>query len=202
MLKLKKLFGVILLSSFTASASAGIVTFNDRGLFESYIGTFVVDNLDTASGSSSSDLSNDDYSWTMSDYACVNSSGCSYSGTNPFDEGSNDWVWTYGSGSFEMNFEITAFGLDFANPHNADTGEVGLEGFNSGIKANGSFFGVATDDGSTLNSIAYLQNTSYLGFDNVTYSTTVNGVGVSEPHTLAIFSLLLMGISLRRRKKA
>lgn len=202
MLNIKKAFSAILLSTFTLSASAGVITFNDRDLFESYVGTSVVDDLETDPGSSVSDLSNDDYSWTMSDYACVNSSGCSYSGFNPFDDGSNDWVWTYGSGTFNMNFEVTAFGLDYANPYNSDSGAVGLEGFESGSNINGSFFGIATDDGSTLTSIAYLQYGAYQAFDNVTYSITENGVGVPEPHTLAIFSLLLMGANLRRKKKS
>lgn len=182
------------------SASAGIITFNDRAAFENYVGSVTVDSLDTTNHySSSGDLSNDDYSWTMSDYACINSSGCnSYGSGNPFVNGTNDWVWTYGSGQFLMNFGVRAFGLNYANPYNATQAQVGLNGYNSGLNANGSFFGIATDDGSLLTSISYSQFSSYQAFDNVSYAKTIRSV--PESSALILFMLGLAGISLIRRK--
>ena len=73
------------------------------------------------------------------------------------------------------------------------------------MQPNGSFFGIATTDGSTLSSISYQQYSSYLGIDNITYSTTANGVRpqqIPAPWSLAVFAAGLLLLQLRRSKKA
>jgi len=183
-------------------SSAAIITFDDRAAFESYIGAFTVDNLDGITQGASNSGVRDDYRWSMTDYGCVDSIGCTYGSDNPFTSPGNDWVWTYGSGTFIMDIGVSAFGLDYVDPYFTTSAQVGLAGFNSGINPNGSFFGIATTDGSLLYNINYTQFSTYQGFDNVTYSTTPNGMKVPEPSTLALFSLALMGLgfSARRRK--
>lgn len=207
---MKKIIRTTLGCAITAilsfNASAAVVVFNDRAAFQNYVGTYTLDTLDTSASGSGLDLSNADYSWTMSDYACTNSNGCGYGVTNPFVNGTNDWVWTYGSGTFNFNFEITAFGLDYVNPYNAVQGQVSLNGLTDGLRPNGSFFGIATDDGSSLgNFIIYGQFTAYQGFDNVTYSTSTssrqNDGQIPEPASLFLLGLGLTGLGLIRRKR-
>jgi len=198
-----KLLSLLTLSVISMGAFASIITFDDRTAYENYVNTYTVDTLNTAYGNSYSDLSNSDYSWTMPDYACVNSWGCNgYGVNNPFVSYSNDWVWTYSSGEFNLNLAVTAFGLDYSNPYYTSTAQVGLNGLNSGVNPNGSFFGIATDDGTTFSSINYTQFSYFQAFDNITYSTTSNGsVSVPEPATFGffLFALLTFGI-LKQRK--
>ena len=206
MRKTTQLVGAVVFSLLSLNASASIITFNDRTAFENYVGSYTLDDLNTdAALDPGADLSNSDYSWSMSDYACVDSSGCDlYTSINPFVNGSNDWVWTYGSGNFEMSFGVTAFGLDYADPYDSNTAQIGLHGFNSGINSNGSFFGIATDDGSKLTSISYQQYSAYQSFDNVIYSSRPsennNLTTVPEPATLALFGLGLAAFGIAKRK--
>ena len=196
----------MLCSSFLTSA--GIITFTDRSLFESYINDFVVDELNGISIGIGSTLgrSRTGYSWTMNDYGCVNSSGCNiYGNTNPLTTPGNNWIWTYQSGSFDFDFGITAFGLNYANPFYENSAQLGLNNLLSGMQPNGSFFGIATTDGSTLSSISYQQYSSFLGIDNITYSTTANGIRpqqIPAPWPLAVFATGLVLLRLRRSKKA
>ncbi|MDT0628755.1 hypothetical protein [Alteromonas sp. W364] len=189
----------------TGLSQAAIITFNDRAAFETYVGASTTDDLNTNLSGSGLDLSNADYSWTMSDYACTDSAGCNlYGSGNPFVSGSNDWVWTYGSGSFNFNFNVTAFGLDYANPFNTTDGSVGLNGFNSGTNTNGSFFGIATDDNTFLgSSISYTQFTQFQAFDNVIYSSNPNGQFevASAPGVLGLFGISLLVICRLRKAK-
>ncbi|MEQ3657739.1 MAG: hypothetical protein ABNH21_02155 [Glaciecola sp.] len=203
---MKKFIKVFVITSgllLTGLSQAAIITFNDRAAFETYVGASTTDDLNTNLSGSGLDLSNADYSWTMSDYACADSAGCSSSG-NPFINGNNDWVWTYSSGVFNFNFNITAFGLDYGHPNGATQGNVGLFGFDSGTNANGSFFGVATDDGTFLgSSISYAQNTSFQAFDNVIYSSNPNGQFevASAPGVLGLFGISLLVICRLRKAK-
>ena len=194
----------MLCSSFFTSA--GIITFTDRSLFESYINDFVVDELNGISIGSTLGRSRNGYSWTMNDFGCVNSSGCNFYGnTNPLTTPGNNWIWTYHSGNFNFDFGITAFGLNYANPYYENSARLGLHGLVSGMQPNGSFFGIATTDGSMLSSISYQQYSSYLGIDNITYSTTANGVRpqqIPAPWSLAVFAAGLLLLQLRRSKKA
>ena len=194
----------MLCSSFFTSA--GIITFTDRSLFESYINDFVVDELNGISLGRTSGQSRNGYSWTMDDFGCVNNTGCSYYGhTNPLVTPGNNWIWTYQSGSFNFDFSITAFGLNYANPYYENSARLGLHGLVSGMQPNGSFFGIATTDGSMLSSISYQQYSTYLGIDNITYSTTANGAQpqqIPAPWSLAVFAAGLLLLRLRSSKKA
>ena len=194
----------ILCSSFFTSA--GIITFTDRSLFESYINDFVVDELDGISLGHTSGHSRNGYSWTMDDFGCVNNTGCNYYGNaNPLIAPGNNWIWTYHSGSFNFDFAITAFGLNFANPYYDNNAQLGLNSLLSGMQRNGSFFGIATTDGSALSSISYQQYSSYLGIDNITYSTTPNGIRpqqIPAPLSLAVLAAGLVLLRLCRAKKA
>jgi len=201
-----KLLSLLTLLLISISSFASIITFNDRTAYENYVNTYTVDTLNTVRGNSHSDLSNSDYSWTMRDYACINSRGCNhynYSASNSFINGGNDWVWTYYSGEFNLNIAVTAFGLDYANPYYASTAQVGLNGLNSGVNANGSFFGIATDDGTTFSSINYTQFSYYQAFDNITYSTTSNGsISIPEPTTFGFFLFALLAFVILKQRRS
>ena len=181
---------------------ASIITFNDRVLFEQFVAEFVIDDLEGLSQGTTGRV-RPDFSWTMSDYGCPNSSGCNgYGAGNPFVSGGNDWVWLYNSGNFNFNFGISAFGFDYADPYFASASNVGLQGFESGLNANGSFFGIATTDGSLLTTISYQQFSIFQGIDNVTFSTTANNaLQVSAPATFSLFMLALAGIAFSSRKR-
>lgn len=186
------------------AAHAGIISFTDRSLFESYINDFVVDEFNDINLGPAFGRSRAGYSWTMNDYGCVNSLGCtSPNSVNPFVGNNNNWIWTYGSGSFNFNFGITAFGFDYVNPYNSNTAQLGLNTMLSGVQSNGAFFGIASTDGSYLPAIAYLQSQSFMGFDNLTYSITANGSStpIPEPWPLAVFALALVMFTLQARKK-
>lgn len=196
----------VVLSWFSSFAThAGIITFTDRALFQSYINDFVLDEFNEITLATSYDISRTGYNWTMPGYGCVNSFGCNYYGSaNPFLSPGNSWIWTQGSGQFNFDFAITAFGFDYVNPFYASNAQLGLNGLLSGMQPNGSFFGIATTDGSYLPGVIYQQKSPYMGFDNLTYSTTANGEStqIPEPWPLALLAVGLLLLARHSRRKA
>ena len=206
-----KFFQAVLVSiafAISSFANAGLITFNDKALFDAYTGGGVVDDMESAgssTGSSTHTTATNDFSWTMSDYNCENGYGCSatFGGTTGnslmMQSAGDDFIWTYGNGNFVFSSGITSFGIQFGSYYG--NSEITLNGLSSGVQASGSFFGIASDDNATFTNVAYTKSLVYGSFDDVSYSRSNIIASVPEPSTLAIFALGMIGLASRRFKK-
>jgi len=179
---------------FSMNASASIITFDDRSIFENYVNTYTIDDLENITHGSISGADRGEYDFTMSAYGCHNHPGdC---GNNSVDGFSSNYVWTYGNGSFNFDNSINAFGLDFGH-YNSNTALVSLNGFTSTV-TNGGFFGIV-DTSNMFSSISYVAQGSGSLFDNVTYGTTAQSV--PEPSSFVLLALGITGLGFSRKKK-
>jgi hypothetical protein len=210
---------LIKIASFIAAllignlAYAGIITFNDRAAFDSYVGSGIsVDDLngDTIAPHKQSSFIRSNYTVNGSMFGCVDGAGC----TGPYTNMDDDYIWTYVDVTFDFDVGISAFGLDF-NSYNSKMSSLSyiasLNGYMSNSSLLGGFFGIASDDGSSFTSVVYGKNTAFGLFDNVTYSQTTFALSTSasdspttypvpEPSVIALLAIGVLGIGLVRRR--
>jgi hypothetical protein len=214
---------ILAASCFVNVANADMVLFYDRADFEAYVSNVIVDDMETvASGYSIPTKTTDsgDFSWTMVSSNCENGSGCASSGSEAYlgslmDSATDDFIATQGDGVFNFTQAITSFGFQFSRNNNQSTTtgstKVTLNGYISAVIQNGSFFGIASDDGTAFTSVTYDAFNQNSGFDDVSYSlstasqtdggSNVGASDVSSPSALAFFALGLMGFASRLFKK-
>ncbi len=185
---------------FSPLTTAGVITFDNRAEFEAYVNEYFVDDLEGIRegdvgpvGRPGFDLA---YSWDFDYWGCADNFFCGSNPANPFTlDQTNDWIWAYYGGMFTFEQGITAFGFDFVNPESDSTnGPVVLNSLSSSLTANGSFFGIASATGDFLDTVQLDFPEGYLGLDNITMSTTSNGIQVSEPPAVVLFVLAVSGL--------
>jgi len=197
---MKKMFACLFLCLFASTANAGLIAFNDRSTFESYVSGISVDNLTGIGQSSQSSAIRTDYTVNGSMYGCVNGTGCS----DPYNNMDDTYMWTYSTVIFSFTDDLTAFGFDFNSynsKHQNQNFTATLNGLSSNSTNTGGFFGIATDDGSAFNNISFSKNLTYGLFDNVTYSSNKIEQPVPEPTSIALLVLGIAGIRLIRKNK-
>ncbi|WP_198265165.1 hypothetical protein [sulfur-oxidizing endosymbiont of Gigantopelta aegis] len=106
---------LILLTLFflaiSVNSKATLITFDDRAVFESFVTNFTIDGLDNIhQGNYLSGINRGSYKFTTSVYGCVNNFDC---GNNTSQGFNPNYLSTSGSGTFEFDSGINAFGLDF-----------------------------------------------------------------------------------------
>jgi len=189
------------ISSVAHVANARLLTFTDKATFDAYTGGGVVDDLESAD--SNGTVISGDFYWTMIDYNCRDGSGChatSSGNRGMMQSDDDDFIWTYDDGEFVFAEGIASFGIQFGSYYGGSA--VILNGQSSGVQASGSFFGIASDDNTLFTNVLYAKSHVYGSFDDVTYSRSNQSVpSVSEPSTLAIFALSVIGLTSRRFKK-
>jgi hypothetical protein len=209
-MKKLKLMSALLLMGASSMASAEWITFTDRAAFESYVGTFTIDDLESvasATGETRKTVDSGDFSWTMRDYNCENGLGCgatygSDTSNGPMMESEeDDFIWTYDNGTFVFNEGISAFGMQYGSVNGPSS--ITLNGFNSGVNPTGSFFGIASNSNELITNIAYVKSGSYSAFDEVTYKNSRSTTTSSPVPISGSLSILLLGLfGLSRKKKA
>ena len=201
-------FAFAICSFLTASAHSAVVTYSDRGTWESAAGSVTTEDLNTATvGTSFISTTLDLGDFTVlrtgtgfSGQIASGGAGFNIDGTTfgRVDTGSfiGDLVITFDSA-------ISAFGLD-VDAWNDSTlrTTVLLDGVTdvpvTTQSGQGSrFFGFTSD--SAFNEVRFVGDVGdSWGFDNIAYSSDSGSVPV--PATLALFGIGLAGLGYRRRK--
>jgi len=206
-MKLKFLKATFLSLIFTASSfvHAGIIVFDDRNAFESYLSSYQVDDFeDFVTGVKTNPLVRNDFTIDGSTYQAHATYPYSDSLAHTKDTG---YLWNYAVNSdttitFENGFN--AIGFDFTQIHYANTSQVlnvmheGVTYTSNALANNWKFFGLINTTGNIAN-VSFNHNPTYMGMDNVI--TGVHSTDIPEPSTLAIFALGMIGLASRRFKK-
>lgn len=191
----------IILIAFSCVTHADIITFTDRNAFENYLGNTSTDDLSDMENGFKTSLGRPDFAYTGDMYACVGGPGdCGDNSAFGFEY--PGYVWTYETGIFDFDNEITGFGLDLGVRNNAST-TFALNGLSIVIaRGDSSFFGIASDDGSMFSQLVLSGVSNGDLFDNVTYSSerVVDVEPVSAPPLIGIALLAFCGLVLIRRK--
>jgi len=211
-INIKSLIVGILALVLSTSVNAGILTFDDRAVFETFVNNYTVDGLDDiASSYYSSGIDRGDYAFTTPVYGCSNSLSC---GDNSNQGFSYRYMSTYGDGSFVFDTSINAFGMDFGIYDGSNYGSnlettIYLNGYSRTVSAidKDSFFGIV-DTVNSFDTISYsrdqiIYDTVYSNsggiVDNITYGV-VSAVPV--PTAVWLFGSGLIGLARFARKKA
>ncbi|RVU46522.1 PEP-CTERM sorting domain-containing protein [Rubrivivax rivuli] len=192
MFKHLALAGLGLFSAFQASAA--LVKYTDRALFQAAVSSLTVDSLsDITNGSFNQNRGT--YRFDMAAYGCV--AGPAMCNDNTLDGMVYPgYVWTYGSGTFTFGNAINAFGLDFG--YAFGSASVTLAGITHTV-TNGGFLGFIETAG-TFTQVSYAAQGSGSLFDNVSYGTA-GAHNVPEPGSLALAGLSLACLAAVKRRK-
>ncbi|MBU2871873.1 hypothetical protein [Colwellia sp. E2M01] len=191
------------MSGIVNVANAGLIAFNDRATFESYLSGVVTDDLSSigsvAEYSDSETLNDFTISGDM--YRCHSDDVC----YGPYNNLTAEYLWVDGSANFSFNTGIVGFGFDFDADDSKAYGNflvANLNGLTSTATNTGGFFGIVSDDGSTFSDINFTPDLASAVFDNVTYATALaQPIAVSTPAAFIILVLSMMGLIARKLKK-
>lgn len=201
---LRKILLALALSSLSMSASAALISYNDRTTFEAAVVGEITDNLESASGNfQTASIDRGVYSFqadggfnniiTTGGFGDVDGSQFGRVGLNPGD-----------NLTFTFDALIFAFGADL-NAFNDVVQRTTVTAVGSGtvfppinpVNQQNTFFGVVSDIGFTTLTFSSTRTEGF-GIDNITYAS----VAVPEPSIIALFAWGLFGLGLARRRKA
>ena len=191
-----------------SSASATLIAYTDRSLWEAAVGgTFIEEDFSGVAnavyefspvdvGDFTVSVAGDTFGSTWHNISSTGSGGSSLNSVNGTQQ-LNLATGDRGGTTLEFDFEIYAFGADWAYPSNDTRVTSFLIG---GIQLDipfltGGFYGFVSDIALTTNFLTLTAGPADgFGMDNLVYSQ------VPEPFTLALFGLGLAGIGFSRRK--
>jgi len=209
---MKRIIAGILVYVFaTVNASAALIGYNDRTAWEAAVGgTYLEEDFSSTASAvyefSPIDIGDFTVSASGSTFGPtwhnISSSGAGGSSLNDVNGSQQLNAATGDSGgtTLEFDFEIYAFGADWAGVSNDSriTSFV-MDGMQLDIPyLTGGFFGFVSDTALTTNFLSLTAGgADGFGMDNLVYATSV-----SEPMIIPLLGLGILGLGLIRRRKA
>ena len=208
----KWLAGVLLYVFATCNASAALIAFNDRTAWEAAVGgTFLTEDFSTTPsgvyefspidvGDFTVSVAGSTFGSTWHNISSTGSGGAlvnSVNGTQQLNVATGD----EGGTTLAFDFDIYAFGADFAHVSDSRTTSFFIDGIQLEIPfLSPGFFGFVSD---TAFSDTFLALTGGLadgfGMDNLVYAATRSSV--PAPPAIILLGLGLLGIGLTRQRQ-
>jgi hypothetical protein len=206
-----KLFAGVLACIFTVgSASAALIGFNDRALWEAAVGgNFSSEDFSTTASAAYDSAPLDVGDFTVSITGQSFGPSWHYVGTNSVAANNvngtqqlNVATGNTGGTNLEFDVGIYAFGADWAGVSDSRTTSFMIDGNQLDIpNLTGGFYGFVSDSAFTSNFLSLTFGAADgFGMDNLVYASAVREV--PEPSTLALLLLGFLGLSYSRVKKA
>lgn len=205
---IKTTLAIFTVSAFATNASAALIAFTDRADWEAAVsGNFLSEDFSsTSSGdymTSAIDVGDFTVSMTGSSFGTswhnISSIGAGGSALNSVDGSQQLNVATGSTGgtTLEFDFDIYAFGADFAYVSDSRTTSFLIDGVQLDIPyLDSEFFGFVSDTAFSANFLTLTSGgADGFGMDNLVYAASV-----PEPGTLALLGLGLAGIGFSRKK--
>ncbi len=195
----------------SSQALAGVVTFTDRLAWEAAVGgVFTLEDFSSVSsavyettpvdvGDFTVSVSGTTFGSSWHNISSTGAGGAAFNSVNGTQQ-LNVATGDQGGTTLAFDFNIFAFGADFAGVSDSRTTSIFIDGLQIDIPAlTGGFFGFVSDTAFNSNLLALTAGSADgFGMDNLVYASQSSSV--PEPGSLALLGLGLAGIGFARRK--
>ena len=206
----KLLAGALVYVLATFNASATLIGFTDRSAWEAAVGgTFTTEDFSSTPsavyefspvdvGDFTVSVTGSTFGSTWHNISSTGSGGAAFNSVNGTQQ-LNLATGDIGGTTLEFDFEIYAFGADWAGVSDSRTTSFLIDGILLDIPSlTGGFFGFVSDTTLTTNFLTLTAGAADgFGMDNLVYAATV-----PEPSIMALIGLGLLGFGFTRRRKA